>query len=49
MKKFRKIKNNKEASFNLVTEILKYAPSWDSLKIKVMLGSQHKNTYVSVD
>ncbi len=49
MKKFRQIKNTKEASYNLVTEVLKHAPSWDSLKIKVILGSQNQNTYVSVN
>jgi hypothetical protein len=49
MKNYRSIKNTKEGAFNIVAEIIKYAPVWDSLKIKVILGSQKKNTYVSVD
>ncbi len=49
MKKFRQIKNTKEASYSLVAEVLKHAPVWDSLKIKVILGKQKQNTYVSVD
>ena len=49
MKKYRNIKNTREGAFGIVAEILKYAPVWDTLKIKVILGSQKKNTYVSVD
>jgi hypothetical protein len=45
--KFR-IKNNKTQSFELVREILKFAPTWGGLKITVALGKQADNTYVKV-
>jgi len=43
-----KVKNNKTQSFEIVQEILKYAPTWDSMKITVSLGKQKNNTYVSI-
>ena len=49
MKKFRKIKNTREGAFTIVSEVLKYAPTWDALKITVGIGNQKKNTYVRVD
>jgi hypothetical protein len=47
MKKIR-VKNNKQASFSLVNEVLKHSPEWDSMKIVVILGNQKDNTYVSI-
>jgi hypothetical protein len=43
-----KVKNSKTQSFEIVQQILKYAPEWDSMKITVSLGNQKNNTYVSV-
>lgn len=43
-----KTKNTKTQSFELVREILKFAPVWGSLKIIVAIGKQPDNTYVQV-
>jgi len=47
MKKI-KIKNNKQTSFSLVNEILKHSPEWDSMSLKVIIGKQSENTYLSI-
>ena len=47
MKKIR-IKNNKQTSFSLVNEILKHSPEWDSMSLKVIIGKQDKNTYLTI-
>jgi hypothetical protein len=43
-----KMKNTKTQAFELVSEILKYAPVWDCMKIVVKTGNQKNSTYVSV-
>ncbi len=43
-----KVKNTKTQSFELVSEMLKHSPVWDSMRIIVKTGNQKKNTYVSV-
>jgi hypothetical protein len=47
MKKIR-TKNNKQTSFSLVNEILKHSPEWDSMSLKVIVGRQNENTYLSI-
>lgn len=47
MKKIR-IKNTKQMSFELVKDILKYSPEWDSMSLKVIVGKQDENTYLTI-
>jgi len=47
MKK-KQIKNTKQVSFELVKDILKYSPEWDSMSLKVIIGKQDENTYLTI-
>lgn len=43
-----KVKNTQAQAFEIVREVLKYAPTWDSMKITVKLKNQKNSTYVNV-
>lgn len=43
-----KVKNNQSQAFEIVREVLKYAPVWDSMKITVKLKNQKNSTYVNI-
>ena len=43
-----KVKNTQSQAFEIVREVLKYAPVWDSMKITVKLKNQKNSTYVNV-
>ena len=45
--KFR-VKNNRTQSFEIVQQVIKYSPDWDSMKIIVEIGKQKDNTYVNI-
>lgn len=43
-----RVQNTQTQAFEIVREILKHAPVWDSMKIIVKLKNQKNSTYVNV-
>jgi hypothetical protein len=43
-----KMKNTKTQSFELVSQMLKHSPVWDSMRIIVKTGNQKNSTHVNV-
>jgi hypothetical protein len=45
--KFR-VKNTQTQAFEIVQQIIKYSPDWDSMKIIVDAKNQNKRTFVKI-